>query len=91
MERIVNSSKKFILMIVKAKDIDKFDAFQSCNPKQKADLVKLVSIYDILFQETKGLRPKREIENEIYLQQDAPLPNMGMYMLSSLDNAEIKK
>ena len=91
MKRIVNSSKQFLLMIVRSKDIDKPDAFQGCNPKQKADLVKFVSDYDILFQEPKGLPPKREIEHEIYLQQDAPLPNVGMYRLSVLENAEIKK
>ena len=78
-------------MIVKAKDIDKFGAFQGYNPKQKADLVKFVYDYDILFQEPKGLPPKREIEHEIYLQQDPPLPNIGMYKLSALENAEIRK
>ena len=91
MKRIVNSSKQFLLMIVKAKDIDKSDAFQGYNPKQKVDLVKVVSDYDILFQEPKGLPPKREIEHEIYLQQDAPLPNIGMYKLSALENVGIKK
>ena len=59
MKRIVNSSKQFLLMIVKAKDLDKSDAFQGCNPKQKEDLVKVVSNYDILSQEPKGLPPKR--------------------------------
>ena len=91
MKIIVNSSEQFLLMIVKEKDIDKSDAFQGCNPKQKAYLVKVISNYDIMFQEPKGLPPKREIEHEIYLQQDAPLPNIGMYMLSALENAKIKK
>lgn len=44
-----------------------------------------------MFQEPKGLPPKREIAHEIYLQQDAPLPNIGMYKLSALENGEIKK
>ena len=91
MKRIVNSSKKFLLMIVKANDLDKSDAFGGCDLEQKGDLVKVVSDYDILFQEPKGIPPKREIEHEIYLQQDAPLPNIGMYRLSALENAEIKK
>eukprot|EP00253_Pinus_taeda_P034598 PITA_34598 len=47
--------------------------------------------YDILFQEPKGLPPKKEIVHDINLQQDAPLPNIGMYKLSALENAEIKK
>jgi len=76
MERIINSSKQFLLMIVKAKDPDKSDAFQGCNPKQKEDLFKVVYDYDILFQEPKGLPPKQQIEHEIYLQPDAPLPNI---------------
>ena len=35
--------------------------------------------------------PKREIQHEIHLQQDAPLPNVGMYRLSIVEMAEIKK
>ena len=46
----------------------------------------MVSNYDILFQE-----PKREIQHEIHLLQDAPLPNIGMYRSSIIENAEIKK
>jgi hypothetical protein len=91
MKRIVNSSKQFLLMVVKAKDPEKSNAFEGCDSKQKADLVKVVSEYDVLFQEPKGLPPKREIVHDIYLQQDAPLPNIGMYRLSALENAEIKK
>ena len=71
-------------MIVKAKDIDKSDAFQGCNPKHTENLVKVVSKYDVLFQEPKILPPKREIVHDIYLQQYAPLPNIGMYRLSTL-------
>ena len=48
-------------------------------------------MYDILFQEPKGLPPKKEIVHYIILQQDVPLPNIGMYRLSTLENAEIKK
>ena len=51
----------------------------------------MVSDYDILFQEFKGLPPKREIQHEIHLQQDAPLPNICMYKSSIIENVEIKK
>ena len=51
----------------------------------------MVSDYDILFQEPKGLPPKREIQHEIHLQQDAPLLNIGMYRSSIIENAEMKK
>eukprot|EP00253_Pinus_taeda_P030329 PITA_30329 len=47
--------------------------------------------YDILFQEPKGLPPKKEIVHDIILQQDAPLPNIEMYRLSTLENTKIKK
>ena len=42
----------------------------------------MASDYDIWFQEPKGLHPKREIQHEIHLQQDAPLPKVGMYRSS---------
>eukprot|EP00253_Pinus_taeda_P022396 PITA_22396 len=74
-----------------AKDPEKSNAFEGCDSKQKFDLVKVVSEYDVLFQELKGLPPKREIVHDIYLQQDTPLPNIGMYRLLALENAEIKK
>eukprot|EP00253_Pinus_taeda_P030208 PITA_30208 len=70
---------------------DKTNVFDGCDAKQQADLGKVVSEYDILFQEPKGLPPKKEIVHDINLQQDAPLPNIGMYRLSALENAEIKK
>ena len=35
--------------------------------------------------------PKREVEHEIYLQQDAPLLKIGMYRSSVIKNVEIKK
>jgi len=78
-------------MVVKEKKPDKTNVFEGCDAKQKADLERVVSEYDILFQETKGLPPKREIVLDIHLQQDAPFPNIGMYRLSALENAEIKK
>ena len=35
--------------------------------------------------------PKRGIQHEIQLQQDCPLPNIGMYRMSVMGNVEIKK
>lgn len=78
-------------MVVKEKVPDKTNAFKDCDSKQKADLVKVVSEYDVLFQEPKGLPRKWEIVLDIRFQQDPPLPNIGMYKLSTLENAEIKK
>ena len=44
-----------------------------------------------MFQEPKGYPPKRGIQHEIQLQQDFPLPNIGMYEMPVMENAEIKK
>ena len=78
-------------MVVKEKKHGKTIVFEGCNAKQQADLEKVVLEYDILFQEPKGLSPKKEIVHGIILQHDAALPNIGMYRLSTLENVEIKK
>ena len=44
-----------------------------------------------MFQEPKGLHPKREIQHEIHLQHDAPLPNIGMHRMLTIEMEEIKK
>ena len=44
-----------------------------------------------MFKEPNGLPPKRGIQHEIKLQQDFPLPNIGMYRMSVMENPEIKK
>ena len=67
MKRLVNASKNFGLMIVKVKDVGQTEYFKGCDPKLKNDLIKVVSNYDIIFQEPKGLPPKREIQREIHL------------------------
>ena len=87
MKRLVNTSKNFVLMLVKAKYVEQIESFKGCDPKIKRVLIKVVFDYDILFQESKGLPPKREIQHEIHLQQDAPLPNIGIYRSSVIENA----
>ena len=67
MKRIVNVSKRYLLMVVKAKDIVGIDTFKDCDTKLKDDLVRIVSDYDELFQVPKGLPPKRQVEHEIQL------------------------
>ena len=68
-------------MVVKAKDSIGIDTFQDCDTKLKVYLVRVVSDYDDIFQVPKGLPPKRQVEHEIQLQKDVPLPNIGMYRL----------
>jgi len=78
-------------MVVKEKKTDKANVFEGCNSDQKADIEKIVSEYDVLFQEPQGLPPKKGIVHDIILQQDVPLSNIGMHRLSTLENVEIKK
>jgi hypothetical protein len=54
-------------------------------------LINIIYNYDEMFQEPTGFPPKREVEHAIYLQQDAPLPNIGIYRSSIIENVEIKK
>ena len=67
MKWLANVGKNFFLMIVKEKDVGKHEYFKGCDPKLKNEFAKLVSGYDIFFQERKGLSPKREIQHDIHL------------------------
>jgi hypothetical protein len=91
MKRLVNSSKNFVLLMIKLKNDIKNEAFQGCDTSLKSDLYEVVNQYDEMFKEPKGLPPKRGIQHEIQLQEDCPLPNIGMYRMSIMENAEIKK
>ena len=91
MMRLVNASKNFVLMIVKAKDVEQTESIKGCDSTLKKGLIKVVSHYDILFQEPKGLPHKIEIRHEINLQWDASIPNIGMYRSLVIENAKIKK
>jgi hypothetical protein len=91
MKRLVNASKNFVLLMIKPKDNVEKEVFQGCDAKLKSDLYEVVNQYDEMFQEPKGLPPRRGIQHEIQLQQDCPLPNIGMYRMSVMENAEIKK
>ena len=51
----------------------------------------MVNGHHEMFQEPIGLPPKREIQHEVQLQQDCPLPNIGMYRMSIMENDEIKR
>ena len=80
-----------MLMIVRGKDVELSDAFQGCDHVHKNELCELISNYDEMFQEPKGLAPMRGIQHEIQVQQYCPLSNIGMYRMSVMESAEIKK
>jgi hypothetical protein len=91
MKRRINTNKRYVLMVIREKDVRTFDAFQGCDPSHKKKLIDIVSKYDDIFQKPDGLLPKRETQHEIHLQQDSPLPNVGMYRMLVVDMIEIKK
>jgi hypothetical protein len=68
MKRLITTNKRYVLMVVKEKDVGTSDAFQVCDPSHKKELIDIVSKYDDIFQELDGLPPKREIQHEIYIQ-----------------------
>jgi len=78
-------------MVVREKEAEMVDAFIGCDPDHKKELFEIFSDYDELFQEPRGFPPKWEIQREIHLQQDAPLSNVGMYRMASIEMEEIKK
>ena len=78
MKRLVNASKNLVLLMIKPKDNDEEEVIKGCDAKLQYDLYEVVNKYDDMFQEPKGLPPKRGIQHEIQLQQDCPLPNIDM-------------
>jgi hypothetical protein len=91
MKKLVNSSKNFVLLMIKPKEDIENEEFKGCDTKLKYDIYQIVNQYDEMFKEPKGLPLKRGVQHEIQLQQECPLPNIGMYRMSVMENAEIKK
>ena len=87
MKRLINSSKNFVLVMFKKKNDVENEAFQGCDSRLKYDLVEVVNQYDEMFQEPKEFPPKRGIQHEIQLEQDCPVPNIGMYRMSVMESA----
>jgi hypothetical protein len=91
MKRLINTNKRYVLMVVREKDVDTSYAFLGCDPYHTHELIDIVSRYDDIFQKPDGLPPKREIQHEIHIQQNSPLPIVGMYRMSIVDMTEINK
>ena len=77
--------------MIKQKNDTEHESFSGCDVKLKDELVDVVNQYWEMFQEPKGLPPKRGIQHKIQLQPDYPLPNIDMYRMSILESLEIKK
>ena len=68
MKRLANASKKFVLLMIKKKNDIDYESFDSFDDKLKYYLFDVVSKHREVFQEPKGLPPKRGIQHEIQLQ-----------------------
>ena len=90
-KRLVNSSKSFVLLMVKPKVDMNHESFENCDSTLKSYLYDVFDAQHEMFQEPTGLPPKKEIQHEIHLHQDCPLPNIGMYRLYIMENAKIKR
>jgi hypothetical protein len=91
MKRLINTNKRYVLMVVREKYVGTFNSFQGCDPSHKKELTDIVSKYDDIFQEQDGLPPKREIQHEVHLHYDSHLPNVGMYRMLIVEMTKIKK
>jgi len=86
MKRLVSTSKNFVLLMIKKQNDIDYESFEGCDEKLKFDLFDVVSKHSEIFQEPKGLPPKRGIQHEIQLQQDVPLP---YWQVSHVDYEEL--
>nr|CAD1831489.1 unnamed protein product [Ananas comosus var. bracteatus] len=92
-KRMINACQKFALLVIRpviAKEANSKILSLACK-KNTDDVAKLIGEHQDLFQEVRGLPPKRAVEHEIQLINDAPLPNLGMYRNSVVENEKIKR
>nr|CAD1839448.1 unnamed protein product [Ananas comosus var. bracteatus] len=92
-KRTINACQKFALPVIRpviAEEANSKILSLPCK-KNTDDVAKLIGEHQDLFQEVRGLPPKRAVEHEIQLINDAPLPNLGMYRNSVVENEKIKR
>ena len=49
MKRLINTNKRYVLMVVREKDVGTSDTFQGCDPSHKKEIFDMVSKYDDIF------------------------------------------
>jgi hypothetical protein len=48
-KRLINTNKRYVLMVVREKDVRTYDAFQGCDPSHKKELIDIVSKHNDIF------------------------------------------
>jgi hypothetical protein len=54
-------------------------SLEGCTKEKKKQLEEFLQKYRGVFQEPKGIPPKREVDQKILLFRDSPLPNIELY------------
>lgn len=67
MKRLVNSRKSLMLLMIKQNNDMEQESFVVCDVKLKVEFFDVFNQYGDMFQESKGLPPKRGIQHEIQL------------------------
>ena len=66
-------------------------SLEGCAKERKHEFEELLQEYKGVFKEPKGIPSKRDVEHEIQLFPDSPLPNIGMYRQYVVEVNEVKK
>jgi hypothetical protein len=95
-KKLIGFSSKFVLLLLREnqpgdESVKVKASLEGCTKKKKHQLKELLQACRKVFQEPKGLPPNREVEHEIQLLPDFPLPNIGLYKQSILKADEVKK
>ena len=75
----------------KNKDVEEPKAFQGYQSIFKFDFNEFSNSCDKMFQESNKFPPKRGKQNEMQLQHDASLLNIGVNKMPLLESAEVKE
>jgi hypothetical protein len=49
MKRLINTNKRYVLMVIRDKDVGTSNTFQGCDPFHKNELIDIFSKYDDIF------------------------------------------
>ena len=95
-KKLISSSNKYVLLFLRENQIEgesirRKESLEECTKEHKHQLEEVLHAYRGVFQEHKGIPPKREVEHKIQLLLDSSLSNIGLYRQSILKANEVKK
>jgi hypothetical protein len=95
-KKLISSSKNYVLLFLRENESSEESlkvkiSLEGCTKEKKHQLDELLHEYKGVFKDPKGIPPKRDVEHEIQLLPDSPLPNIGLYRKFILEVNEVKK